>query len=279
MRADNVILAIVCVPAMLYAASIAWRGRSLPITSSAPPDESVEAAVRQSARDVTTTLSAGAIAGVLTAGLGGRFVMRLLAATSGDGAQGRLTEAEEVVGEITFDGTAFFVLFAGLVVPTFLSLLYLLLRRMLPNTAWKAGLLVGVLVLGTIGVNDPLSAENGDFQILAPTWLAITSVVVVGLLFGVTFTALSARFDAKSRSSVPGERPGRRILMNASAVFLINPVSLVLATAYVAAHLKPRNGPCAVNPGPGWLRAGRTTMLLVALIAVWSIGTTISKIA
>ena len=39
--------------------------------------------------------------------------MRLLAATSGRAAQGRLTEAGERVGEITTDGTIGFLLFVG----------------------------------------------------------------------------------------------------------------------------------------------------------------------
>ncbi len=57
------------------------------------------------------------VAGFLVPGLGGRLFMRVLAATSGSGAQGRLTEADEVVGDITFDGSLGFVIFVGLVIP------------------------------------------------------------------------------------------------------------------------------------------------------------------
>ena len=35
---------------------------------------------------------------MVAAGAGGRLVMRLLAVTAGDGAQGRITEADQVVG-------------------------------------------------------------------------------------------------------------------------------------------------------------------------------------
>jgi len=58
--------------------------------------------------------ASGAAGGILAAGAGGRLVMRLLAVTAGAGAQGRITEAEEIVGRITIDGTIGFVLFTGL---------------------------------------------------------------------------------------------------------------------------------------------------------------------
>jgi len=38
------------------------------------------------------------VAGILAAGAGGRLVMRLLAVTAGPDAQGRITEAEKLVG-------------------------------------------------------------------------------------------------------------------------------------------------------------------------------------
>src|SRR6266704_1545151 len=79
----------------------------------------------------------GAAAGILAAGAGGRLVMRLLAVTAGADAQGRITEAEEVVGRITVDGTLGFVVFTGLFFGTVSGAAYLLLRRWLP--AGRAG--------------------------------------------------------------------------------------------------------------------------------------------
>src|SRR5215203_1761986 len=63
---------------------------------------------------LTVALLSGAAAGILAAGAGGRLVMRLLAVTAGADAQGRITEAEEIVGRITVDGTIGFVVFTGL---------------------------------------------------------------------------------------------------------------------------------------------------------------------
>src|SRR5687768_14028322 len=53
----------------------------------------------------------GAGAGVLMAGAGGRLVMRLLAFTAPEAAQGRITEADEIVGQISMDGTTGFIIF------------------------------------------------------------------------------------------------------------------------------------------------------------------------
>src|SRR5215213_11466994 len=78
---------------------------------------------------LAVALLSGAAAGILAAGAGGRLVMRLLAVTAGADAQGRITEAEEVVGRITVDGTIGFVLFTGLFVGLPSAVGYLLLRR------------------------------------------------------------------------------------------------------------------------------------------------------
>jgi hypothetical protein len=54
---------------------------------------------------LTLAISAGVGAGILAAGAGGRLVMRLLAVTAGPDAQGRITEADQVVGRISLDGS------------------------------------------------------------------------------------------------------------------------------------------------------------------------------
>lgn len=72
--------------------------------------------------------SAGIICGVIVAGFLGRFVMRVLAATSGDGAQGLLTDADEVVGEITLDGTIGFIVFVGIGAGAITAIMLLIVR-------------------------------------------------------------------------------------------------------------------------------------------------------
>ena len=76
------------------------------------------------------TLTAGVLAGITIIGAGGRLAMRLLAVTAGDDAQGRITEAREVVGDITLDGTIGFVLFNGIFGGVFAAE---------PSSSWFAG--------------------------------------------------------------------------------------------------------------------------------------------
>ena len=50
--------------------------------------------LRRFVRSLAIAVSAGTIAGVLVGGLGSRLAMRIMAATSGDDAQGAITEAD-----------------------------------------------------------------------------------------------------------------------------------------------------------------------------------------
>lgn len=132
--------------------------------------------------------------------------MRLLAVTAGDDAQGRITEAEEIVGRVTFDGTLGLILFTGVFGGALCGALFLLVRRFLP-----AGRLGGVayglallIVLGT--VTDPLRKENPDFDLVGPGWVAVLVFTVLAIGFGVAvggFTARAStwfpRFSARPR--------------------------------------------------------------------------------
>jgi hypothetical protein len=201
---------------------------------------------------------------VLVAGLGGRLVMRVLGVTSGDAAQGKLTEAEEVVGEITAGGTIGFVVFVGVFGGILAALGFVLVRRWLPTTAGPAGLVAGVLLLGTIGVGDAMSPDNVDFAILRPTWLAVSLIVVVALLFGVTFTGLAARLDAGMPTL--GRRPSS-MASHASLVFLSFPPVVLGAVAYVAgrAVLHGRLAPLLVSAKTR--RAGHIVVGVAVILA------------
>ena len=120
---------------------------------------------------------AGVAAGVLAAGAGGRLIMRLLAITSSDAAQGRITEAEEVVGAVTLDGTIFLVVFAGVFSGVATVGLWLLLRRWLPSRRMGA-LILGVLLLALMSTRlEPLRPDNPDFDLVGPSGLAVATFI------------------------------------------------------------------------------------------------------
>ena len=157
MRISNIVLVVIGLAGIAAAVVLARRGANLPVVPERPttddrrPNESVGGALADGLRRVTGILAAGWVAGFLVVGLGGRLVMRILGATSGDVAQGRLTDAEEMVGEITFGGSVGFVIFAGSLIPIAAACLYLPVRRFLPNRAWQSGLLYSVLLLASSG--------------------------------------------------------------------------------------------------------------------------------
>jgi hypothetical protein len=276
-RAENLILSLLCAAGVGVAMTIAWRGRNLAlVTDRLTVPQSAVAAAQDAVRSVATVLAAGLVAGFLVVGLGGRLVMRVLGATSGDRAQGRLTEADEVVGEITFGGSLGFVLFVGLLVPAGASLLYLAFRRFLPGPAWIGGLIFGLLLLATFGVDDPLSSDNVDFKILAPLPLAVTLVVVTALLFGVTFAALAARLD--QRMGLIAEPGWKNKIAYLSLIALVFPLFLMVAIGYVAVRVIARGRIGEMLKQRPIQLAGHALVLLAATAAAIAVLRTTTEI-
>src|SRR5215213_7141241 len=124
---------------------------------------------------LAVALLSGAAAGILAAGAGGRLVMRLLAVTAGVDAQGQVTEAQEIVGRITVDGTLGFVVFTGLFFGPVSGAAYLVLRRWLP-AGRAGGLAFGALLLVVAGTRlEPLRRSNPDFDLVGPGWVSVAA--------------------------------------------------------------------------------------------------------
>lgn len=193
--------------ALAIALVVRWRStRRQPAT--APPDDATtgERAARATAR-VAGSVAGALVAGLLVPGLVGRLMMRVLAATSPDEAQGRVTDADEVVGEVTVGGTLGLVLFVGLGGGLLALAGFAVLRRWLPERSLLAGLVGAGIGAGLLarpsGLLDP---ENRDFAILEPTWLAVAFavglLVTFGLLGAVLIDRWSASWPRPSRSAV-----------------------------------------------------------------------------
>lgn len=185
-------ITIGCTAAMLAALVLAVRLRRTqwkpsPLSGTEPFRERLA---------VTTSRSAGMLlgavaAGVLTLGAGSRLMMRVLAATSSDGVQGALTEAEEVVGEVSVGGSAFLILGVGIGTGAVGLALFSLLRRWLPAPSLVAGW-VGVALGAGLLVRPSglLNSTNPDFRILTPVALAVALCLAILALFGATFGVL-----------------------------------------------------------------------------------------
>jgi hypothetical protein len=213
-------------------------------------------------------VASGATAGILAAGAGGRLVMRLLAVTAGADAQGRITEAEEIVGRITVDGTIGFVVFTGLFFGPVSGAAYLLLRRWLP-TGRAGGLAFGVLLLVVAGTRlEPLRRGNPDFDLVGPGWVSVVAFAVLVVFHGMLVAALAGRV---SRAVPLLAAQPRAIAIYAPLLLLVLPgpsVALVLIAVGVAIVLVTRI-PSIVA---AWrsrpvVAVGRVTLAVAALVA------------
>lgn len=191
---------------------------------------------------VVVAVVAGLGAGVLAAGAGGRLAMRLLAVTAGDAAQGRITEAEEVVGRVSAGGTIEFIVFTGLFFGVATGALYLLVRRWLPRGR-LGGLAYGLLLLVVAGTRvEPLRADNPDFDIVGPGWVSVLVFSAVVLAHGMIVAALAGRFS-RALPLLSGER--RALLLHAPLLLLlpVAPVFLVIGVVGLIAVFASRARP------------------------------------
>ena len=190
---------------------------------------SVALAARRYVGYVTVLVVAGVGAGILVAGAGGRLVMRLLAVTAGDAAQGRETEADEIVGQISVGGTVGFIIFTGLFFGLTAGALYLLIRRWLPGGR-LGGLAYGVLLLVVAATRiEPLRGDNEDFDIVGPGWVAATAFGALVVLHGMLVAALAARYSR----ALPMVSTDRRSLLAHAPLLVLIPAVPALVIAAV----------------------------------------------
>jgi hypothetical protein len=270
-----IILCIALVLAGLVAV-VRWGGLPVeppPTPAPAAPGPTdpppVSLVVRRYLWYLTVALISGAAAGILAAGAGGRLVMRLLAVTAGADAQGQITEAEEIVGRITIDGTIGFVVFTGLFFGPVSGAAYLLLRRWLP-AGRAGGLAYGALLLVVAGTRlEPLRRSNPDFDLVGPGWVAVVAFTVLVVFHGMLVAALAGRLSR----AVPllAARPGA-IAVHAPLLLLVLPgpsVALVLIIVGVVVVLASRipSVVAAVHARP-LVIVGRVALAMAGLVAL-----------
>lgn len=246
-----------------------WGGTSYSAWRTQPDssDSATDAASRY-LRGVAIALVGGFWAGALVTGPAVRLIMRLLAVTAGDDAQGRLTEADEVVGAVELDGTIGLWLFGGVLPGLLSAAIYVVIRRWLP-----AGRLGGVafgglhLVVAATRV-DPLRPDNVDFDVVGPGWLSVVTFGLAAVLHGMAVVALANRYS----SLVPPPAGGRirAALPLALPVLLLVPgVSLlipIVAGLLIAVVVVPLIGPAVrLLRSPTGLVVGRVALVVLVL--------------
>jgi hypothetical protein len=188
---------LACGALLLVGVVAAWRWRdyALELPEWASGRRGLATPLRALAWFSTVGMLTGLLVGLFVVGPAGRLAMRLLAVTSPD-AQGALTEADQVIGQITLEGTIGFFVFVGLpfglgvgIINAFTS--FLLPRGLVGGAIFGAALLV---LFGS--VLDPLRGENRDFDVLGPGWLAVMTFSAMAVLTGMVTTPIAGRLGA-----------------------------------------------------------------------------------
>lgn len=243
---DRIIVTTLSTAAVLAAGFLAfrWRGSLRPATGDPTDNTSDSSRGRrfgEMVRTLSATVAAGALGGLLVAGFGSRLLMRVIAATSDDAAQGRRTEADAVVGEITLGGTFFLAIF-GVGIGVMGSLGYWGLRRWLPPRSWAAGLVVAGIGAGLLARPiELLHPDSIDFEFLGPVWLAVVMIVLLmaglGWVSGTLVDEFGHAWPAPTRSvrGIAGLLP--------LALLVVAPPLGLLAAAFAAVRAvgAPRN--------------------------------------
>lgn len=215
-------------------------------------------AALQYLRGVAVVLVAGFWTGLLVTGSAMRLIMRLLAVTAGDEAQGRVTEADQVVGEIDLGETVGLHLFGGILPGLLSGALFVVIRRWLP-AGRLGGIVFGLLHLVVAATRiDPLRPENIDFDLVGPGWLAVLTFGLAAVLHGMAVAAFANRFSRQFPPAGGGRAWWRLapvlappVLILVPGFFLLMPLAIGLLVTVAVTRI----------PGFGRLAASRPTVL------------------
>jgi hypothetical protein len=128
-------------------------------------------------RDIARGGLAGVAGGVVVGGLGGRVVMMVAARLNPD-ATGRLTEAGEIVGAFTLNGTLALILFGGVFAGFAAGVTWVVISPWVPWSGWRRWLFAAPLGI-SLGAFLLIRASNIDFRILD------ADAVIVAMLLGL----------------------------------------------------------------------------------------------
>ena len=128
---------------------------------------------------------AGFLAGVVFLGIGSRVAMRIVALFNPE-AEGTLTDAEEIVGAITIDGTVTLIVFGGGFGGLFAGGIWIVVRELLPERLSLRIPLAGVIAT-LVGSFAFIDAGKADFRVFVPVGLNVAMfMMLVGLAGSAT---------------------------------------------------------------------------------------------
>lgn len=271
---DTASVSVVVVCALLMAlgavAAIRWGHLAVAVpwaTVPAPAPPDVKTSAQRFLWHLNLAVVSGVASGLVAAGAGGRLVMRLLAVTAGDQAQGRVTEADEIVGRITVGGTIGFIIFVGLLGGLVIGGVYMLLRRWLPPARLGATAFAAFLLLVFATRIEPLRADNPDFGLVGPGWLALLAFGSLALFHTLVLAAVAGRLS-RSLPVVTGQWRTVAVYLPLLLLVATGPFLLAFLTGAALVTMLRRLPAFAWWQSPVIVTAGRAVLALVAVLAL-----------
>jgi hypothetical protein len=209
---------------------------------------------------------AGAAAGVLIGGLGGRLAMRIVAIVAGPETIGALTANGNRVGEFTAEGTLALLIFGGLLPGLVGGPVYALVRPWLAGMGRWRGITFGFLLLATFGFVI-IESTNPDFRGFGVPLLNVLLFALLFLLFGVVVASLGNRFD-RALPGVPPSQPVRIRTLGAYALVTLAAALIFLILGAVVRLLLVGGGlpPGDRLPLPALVLAGVVAAVVLARV-------------
>ncbi|MEO5940266.1 MAG: hypothetical protein ABIQ76_05200 [Candidatus Limnocylindrales bacterium] len=253
------------VPATADAAPVATpvaTPAATPPATAATQDRARTLRAAEIVRDIAIGGIASLIAGILVVGVGGRLVMRVIAALNPE-ATGLLTTAGATIGEITTGGTMFFVVMFGLLAGGTVGVVWAIVSPWIPGSG-AVRALASALVAIAIGAFLVVRTDEGDFRKVAPA----AAIALLVVLFGVLGIAV-AGLDERLRRRLPAASASSTASQIAYVVLAT--IGLVFVTFVVSAYFTRADFP--TEPGVGFSAPVTVGVALVvvavATIAAW----------
>lgn len=225
-------------------------------------------------RKLSAAVAAGALAGFVVGGVGGRLAMFVLRLTSDPSVRGRVSDDGFTIGILS--GATVFLFGLTTVVGALGGAAYLAIRTWLPpgGRPWVAGALTG-LVGGALVIRP----HGIDFTELEPLWLAVGMFVALPAVYGVATSLLAERF-LKPDSRLLRSGAGIASWVALLPLALTGPPGLAILAVVVALALA---GPRVQGMGRLWASApavwlGRTALVAVGIRAAFELGRDVTTI-
>ena len=213
------------------------------VASPVPRDDGasddVKARIDDLFRRMVAAMLAGWICGLVVAGVLGRIVMRVLAVQSPAYIQGRLTDDQAIVGDISLGGSVTLALI-GAFGGASGALGYLLALRILPASTGLRMLIFAIFGATVGGALFVHSYDSFDYSQLDPIEFGVAAFIVLPAVYGAALPPLVTRLSRsdgwiRSRAPVPVLAIASLLLSGFAIVF--NAVAIALA--FVVQAIEP----------------------------------------